>query len=80
MTLVLALAGGVAMSLCVETVGRHLTVNIQTLLEEVPKRIRISRTGESTGHTDDGNLVILSTTTAVMFGGYPGGVVASSDG
>ncbi|KAG9966746.1 polyketide synthase, partial [Aureobasidium melanogenum] len=60
--LVLALSRRVAVSIGIETVRGNLAVDIETLLEKFPKSLSAGSAGETTRHTNDGNLVVLSAT------------------
>jgi len=60
--LVLALSRWVAVSISVETVGWDSAVNVESLLEELPESLVGGGAWETTGQTDNGDLVVLDAT------------------
>jgi hypothetical protein len=78
--LVLALSGRIAVSVGVETVGGDLAVNIKTLLEKFPESLSAGSAGETSRHTDNGNLVVLGTAiSGISDGRLPSRVVNERD-
>jgi len=76
--LVLALTSGIVVSLGVESVRGNFAVDIKTVHEELPKSFVGSSIGETTSHTNDGNLVVLGAAIGREFLVDPGVVVLES--
>ena len=77
--LVLALARRVAVSISVEAIGGDSAVNVETLHEKIPKSLVAGSVRVTTGHTNDGDLVVLSAAESPLLNVSPAGVVGGGD-